>query len=166
MSSLIRNCFLSIVSCIFVITIAFSQEPCEHQPSDKVLKLLEKSKDRKNDSNDRTEAIEKALEIDPECLPCLHQKGEMEFLRAKTGSLDFTASKETFKNLIDLCPTYHPEPFYYLGAMCYADREYDIALTYFDQFLRFESDDPKIMDKQYEKKYKDVEEALPTVKAD
>ncbi len=165
MSSLIRSCFLSIVSCIFVITIAFSQEPCEHQPSDKVLKLLEKSKDRKNDSNDRTEAIEKALEIDPECLPCLHQKGEMEFLRAKTGSLDFTASKETFKNLIDLCPTYHPEPFYYLGAMCYADREYDIALTYFDQFLRFESDDPKIMDKQYEKKYKDVEEALPNVKA-
>lgn len=140
-------------------------EGCEHIPSPKTLKMLEKAKDKDRSSSEKREAVMKSIEMDPECLPCLHALGEMEFLRAKNSDMDFNNAKETLKNLVAKCEVYDPEPFYYLGAMAYADREFDDALLYFEKFLRFPSDDPTKVGKQYEKKYKEVEEALPHVKA-
>jgi cytochrome c-type biogenesis protein CcmH/NrfG len=134
-----------------------SQEGCEHVPLPKALKALEQSRDRDNNAAEKKAAAQKAIEIDPECLPCIHQLGEMAFFRAKSGGMDFAESKDLFKSLIEKCDVYHPEPFYYLGAMAYADREYDDAIKYFELFLRFPSDDPTKLGKQYEKKYAEVE---------
>ena len=156
---------LTLTGLFFYLATCAQEEGCDHQPLPKALKYLEQSKDKNKDAQEKKEAVLKSIEIDPGCLPCLHQLGEMEFLRAKNGSMDFTDSREHLKALIEICPDYHPEPYYYLGAMSYADKEYEKAIEYFDKFLRFPSDDPSKIDKGYEKKYKEVEEALPHVKA-
>ena len=47
--------------------------------------------------------------------------------------------------------------------MAYANQEYDKALEYFDYFLHFPDDSPEKYEKNYEKKYAEVEEVLPFV---
>jgi outer membrane protein OmpA-like peptidoglycan-associated protein/tetratricopeptide (TPR) repeat protein len=142
-----------------------SQENCDFTATSKVQKLLDQSFDmKKYETNERIEFLEKALEEDPKCLPCLQRIGEIEFKVAKRGG-SFANSKKHFQQLIDLCPEYHSEPYYFLGAMAYADREYADAEKFFEKFLRFPDSDPSKFEKDYQKKYAEVEEALVSVKA-
>jgi len=150
---------------LFVPLALSAQEGCDYAPSGKIQKLLDQSFDmKKYETNERIEFLEKALDEDPKCLPCLMRLGEIEFKVAKRGG-SFASSKQHFQQLDEMCANYHSEVYYYLGAMSYADREYDKALVYFEKFLRFPDSDPSKFDKDYQKKYGEVEEALTNVKA-
>jgi outer membrane protein OmpA-like peptidoglycan-associated protein/tetratricopeptide (TPR) repeat protein len=143
----------------------FSQDGCTYEPSSKVEKLIAQSKDtKKYEADERTAFLDKALEEEPNCLPCLRRLGEIEYLRAKRGGT-FNAAKSNFEKLVELCPEYHSEPYYFLGAMCYADKEYDKAAEWFEKFMKFPDSDPTKFEKDYDKKYAEVEEALKSVKA-
>jgi outer membrane protein OmpA-like peptidoglycan-associated protein/tetratricopeptide (TPR) repeat protein len=144
---------------------SIAQEGCEYQPGSKVSKWLEQSKDSKKYSQEeRFEFLEKSLEEEPNCLPALQRLGELNFLKSKRTGAPFTIPKQYLEKLIEICPEYHSEPYYFLGAMCYADHEYDQALIYFEKFLRFPDSDPTKFEKDYQKKYAEVEEAIPTLK--
>jgi outer membrane protein OmpA-like peptidoglycan-associated protein/tetratricopeptide (TPR) repeat protein len=151
---------------MLAVPIALSaQEGCDYTPAGKIQKLLDQSFDmKKYETNERIEFLEKALDEDPKCLPCLMRLGEIEFKVAKRGG-SFASSKQHFQQLDELCANYHSEVYYYLGAMSYADREYDKALAYFEKFLRFPDSDPSKFEKDYQKKYAEVEEAMTNVKA-
>ena len=145
--------------------VANAQDGCAYEATGKIQKLLDQSFDmKKYETNERIEFLEKALEEDSKCTPCLMRLGEIEFKVAKRGG-SFASSKLHFQQLDELCPNYHSEVYYYLGAMCYADREYEKALEYFEKFLRFPDSDPTKFEKDYQKKYAEVEEALKSVKA-
>ena len=142
-----------------------AQDGCDYTPAGKIQKLLDQSFDmKKYETNERIEFLEKALDEDPKCTPCLMRLGEIEFKVAKRGG-SFASSKQRFLQLDELCTNYHSEVYYFLGAMCYADREYEKALEYFEKFLRFPDADPTKFEKDYQKKYTEVEEALKSVKA-
>jgi len=155
---------------IFTTLLLFSlsisaQETCEFIASSKVQKLLDNSFDsKKYKTEERIEFLEKALDEAPNCLPCLQRIGEIQYRVALRGG-SFATSKQNLEKLIELCPEFHSEPYYYLGAMNYADKEYDKAEKYFEKFLRFPDSDPSKFDKDYDKKYAEVEEALKSVKA-
>ncbi|MFM7105200.1 MAG: hypothetical protein ACKOW8_06730, partial [Flavobacteriales bacterium] len=135
-----------------------------YQPEGKIAKWLEQSFDnRKYETEERIGFLQKALEEDDKCLPCLLRLAEIEFKVAKKGG-SFASSKSRLLRLHELCENYHSEVYYMLGAMMYADREYVDAEKYFERFLRFPDDDPSKFDKDYQKKYDEVEEALKSVK--
>ncbi len=141
----------------------FSQ--CDFEPSEKLVKLLEKADDKKKyDSDKRYEFYQDALEMDENCWPCLKRLGEVEFMRAKRGGSSFSAAEAYFNELIERCPEYHSAPHYYLGAINYANQNYSAAAEYFEKFLHFPDDNPEAFDKDYDKKYLEVEGALPDVK--
>jgi outer membrane protein OmpA-like peptidoglycan-associated protein/tetratricopeptide (TPR) repeat protein len=138
---------------------------CDAVPDGKSKKILEQSEDRKKyTSDERIDMLEKAIEQDPQCMPCMLKLGEALFLRAKRGG-SFDRAKQVFLQLKEQCANYHSEQYYFLGAMQYADREYAEAIKSFDAFLRFPDDDPSKFEKDYQKKYVEVEEALVSVKA-
>lgn len=138
-------------------------QSCDYEPSSKAAKLLEKTKDKKKyDSSERFEMMEEALDIDEECLPCLHYLGSASFKRAKRGG-SFGPAEQYLKQLVALCPDYHSEPFYFLGAISYATQEYDAAQEYFDKFIHFPADDESKFKKNYDKKYEEVKEVLPHI---
>jgi len=142
-----------------------AQDGCVYEPSGKIQKLLDQSFDmKKYETNERIEFLEKALVEDPKCTPCLMRLGEIEFKVAKRGG-SFASAKQRFLQLDELCPNYHSEVYYFLGAMCYADREYEKALDFFEKFLRFPDSDPSKFEKDYQKKYTEVEEALTSIRA-
>lgn len=163
MTRLLYTLCLAVFISSDIVTLA--QSGCDYQPSSKVEKLIAQGSDtKKYKSAERKEFLEKALEIEPECLPCLRKLGESAFIMAKSGG-SFATAKRLLGQLVTLCPEYHSEPYYYLGAMAYADREYAEAEEYFEKFLRFPDSDPSKFDKDYQKKYSEVEEALTSVKA-
>ena len=104
-----------------------SQDGCAYSPSGKIQKLLDQSFDmKKYETNERIEFLEKALDEDPKCTPCLMRLSEIEFKVAKRGG-SFASAKQHLEQLDELCANYHSEVYYQLGAMYYADREYDKA---------------------------------------
>jgi len=142
-----------------------AQDGCEFVAEGKIQKLIDQSFDtKKYEIQERLEFLNKALDEEPKCLPCLMRIGEIEFKVAKRGG-SFSSSKQHYTQLVELCPEYHSDPYYYLGAMHYADREYEKAEIFFEKFLRFPDSDPSKFEKDYQKKYDEVEEALKSVKA-
>jgi outer membrane protein OmpA-like peptidoglycan-associated protein/tetratricopeptide (TPR) repeat protein len=159
-----RKVFISILSmvCSFV---AYSQN-CEYVPSKNIQKLLDKSAaSKKYKSDERISFLEKAVEEDPECLPCLLKLGEMKFIHAKLNNSSFDGSLKVYEDLKAKCEDYHSEMYYYMGAMNYAGQHYEEAVIYFEKFLRFPDSDPAKFNPSYDKKYAEVEEALISVKA-
>lgn len=157
----------TILSFLVVIHALWStaQDDCHYIPEGKIKKLLDQSFDtKKYETAERVEFLNKALEEDPKCLPCLERLGEIEFKVAKRGG-SFESAKMHLTQLVESCPEYHTEPYYMLGAMTYADREYEDALKWFEKFLRFPDTDPSKFEKDYQKKYAEVEEALISVRA-
>ncbi|MFZ6051285.1 OmpA family protein [Halocola ammonii] len=145
--------------------LAQTQDGCDYEPSRKVEKLLEKANDkRKYQSEERREFLIEAVEEDEGCLECRLMLGELEFLIAKIKNRSFDKAKNAYEQLIERCPNYHSEPYYYLGAINYAMRNYDEAVEYFDYFLKFPEDGEEKFARDYDRKYKEVMESLPNVK--
>jgi len=153
---------------LFLITLWLgspAQENCDYTPDAKISKLLTQSRDtKKYTPEQRMDFLEKTLEEDADCLPCLMRVGEIKFLRSKRTGTPFSEAMAHLERLSQLCPTYHSEMYYLLGAMAYADREYEKAIPWFEQYLRFPDDDPTRMEKDYAKRYDEVQEALSVVK--
>jgi len=159
-----RKLFISLMALAFAL--AGHAQSCEYTPSKNIQKLLDKSAESKKFSSDeRIAFLEKALEEDAECLPCLLQLGEMKFLKDKRLNSSFEDGLKIYLELKSKCEEYHSEMYYYMGAMYYAGRQYDEATECFEKFLRFPDSDPSKFNANYDKKYKEVEEALVSVKA-
>lgn len=145
---------------------ASAQESCDYEASAKIQKWIDQSKDTKKYSGEeRLAFLDKSLEEDPNCLPCLMRLGELEFLRSKRSGGSFQSAQLRFETLHSICSEYHSESWYFLGAMYYADKNYEQAEVAFEKFLRFPDSDPSKFEKDYQKKYDEVEEALKSVKA-
>ena len=159
-----RKVFISILSMTFSLA-AYSQN-CEYTPSKNIQKILDKSEEsKKYSSEERISFLEKAIEEDPECLPCLLKLGEMKFVHAKRLNSGFDEVLKIFVDLKSKCEDYHSEMYYYMGAMNYAGQNYQEAVVCFEKFLRFPDGDATKFNSSYDKKYREVEEALISVKA-
>ncbi|MGB1032151.1 MAG: hypothetical protein ACPGWM_06035, partial [Flavobacteriales bacterium] len=141
-----------------------AQDNCDYTPGKKAQKLIEQANDKKKyKSIQRREFLEKALDEEENCLPCLLRLGESEFKLAKKDRTSFSLSKGYFEQLIEQCSDYHSDAYYYLGIIAYASSEYDEALIHFDEFLHFPDDSEEKYSRKYDKMYAEVEEVIPYV---
>ena len=149
---------------VFCYAAPLAAQECGIELEAKASKLLEKSKDKKKyKSAQRTQFLRDALEIDEECLECRYLLGKKAYRRAKNETYDFTEANAYLVPLVERCPDYHSDPYFYLGAMSYAERRYTDALDYFDKFIHFPSDDESKFSRDYDKNYKTVKAAIPSV---
>lgn len=160
-----KNSIFIFLSLIFMNTsIVLAQDECDYSPGSKAAKLIEKAENKKKyDADKRKEFYRDALEEDESCLPCLLELGSSSFKSAKHSGASFSEAENYLERLSDKCENYHSEVYYFLGAIHYADHEYEDALLYFEKFLRFPDEDPSKFNRNYDKKYAEVEEALPYV---
>lgn len=127
-------------------------------------KLLEKAGDKKkNDFESRMTFLEDALELDENCTTCMHMLGVSYFKQAKRTGSTFQTPLSHLITLVEQCPDYHSDPYYYIGAMYYAQQEYEQAKKYFEIYVSYPEDDPTKFKKDYARKYDEVKEALPNV---
>ncbi len=150
--------FLSFV--FFTSVPFFGQEECEQDLNSKTIKLLEKGKSKNNSRQERIDYLEEAIEIDENCLECNYLIGIDYFKKAKSGIGSYNSSEESFKRVIEICPYYHSDPYYYLGIIYYGRNNEELALKYFKEYLSFPTDDPEKFSKDQEKNYEDVKEVV------
>jgi outer membrane protein OmpA-like peptidoglycan-associated protein/tetratricopeptide (TPR) repeat protein len=152
---------ISFLALAFLFSISlFGQEECEQDLSSKTLKLLDKAKAKNTSRQERIDYLEEALEIDDNCIECLYLLGLDQFKRAKSSGGSYNSSEESFKRLIELCPEYHSDPYYYLGLIYYGRNNETLSLKYFKEYVAFPTDDPAKFSKDQEKNYEDVLEVI------
>ena len=147
----------------FLLFFVFSlnaQEQCEEDLSAKTVKLLDKGRSKKYPKEERIAYLNEAIEIDEGCYECYQLLGVEYFKRAKTTGSSYNPAEENFKELIQRCPSYHSDPYYYLGVIYYGRNQYQLALEYFNGFVDFPLDDESKFSSDYDKKYDDVKEVI------
>jgi outer membrane protein OmpA-like peptidoglycan-associated protein len=141
-----------------------AQDNCEEDLSPKTIKLIEKGSSKKYSKAERMAFLEEALEIDDACLDCRYYLGIEYFKRAKTSGSSYNPAEENFKELLERCPYYHSDPYYYLGVIYYGRSQYQEALKYFEGFINFPLEDESKFSSDYDQNYDDVQEVIRDLK--
>jgi len=137
---------------------------CFAEPTGKASKLLEKGQNgSKYDRSERVEFLEEAYDLDDQCMACLFEWGRLEFNAIKRSNGSFQPARHPLGLLVDKCPEYRADAFYMLGAMAYADRDYQSALDYFQEYERFPAGSEEILGKRRSQQLKEVEEVKPLI---
>lgn len=97
------------------------------------------------------EKLSKVYEEEPECLEACFLLGMINILK---NNYNLPQAEKYLNKVIELCPDYNPEAWYYLGEISYGKELYDKAVTYLTEFLK---DPDKIKNEEH---YKRADELL------
>jgi outer membrane protein OmpA-like peptidoglycan-associated protein/tetratricopeptide (TPR) repeat protein len=141
----------------------FSQEKCELPEDGKVKKLYVKAMDRRKtkDSQKRLEYMKQAIEEDESCVPCYWELAKRSYSSAKYSNSSFDKAIEYYKQVENLCPSYHSDIYYYLGLIYYQKAESKLAEEYFKKFVEFRDQDEFKFEKNYLEKLGAAKKVLP-----
>lgn len=158
-----RNLFF-IIS-FFLIAYAYSQERCGPTEDKTARKAYEKGIDKKKyKKEERIKLLGEAIEADPEFLDAHFAMAQIYIVTSKLKNASFKPTEPFFRKIIEVCPQYHSEPYYYLGFMFYEMERYDSASKYLKKFIDFVDDDPKKFSKDYDFQLNQSEQMLKWAK--
>ena len=126
------------------------EKPCQEITNKKALKAYQEGINRSNKKEERLAFLKKAIELKPDYVDANFAYAEE---RIKTLSIENAAYKVVepyFKTVIEFCPKYHSDPYYYLGFSYYEQENWEECVKYLKEFLKFKSDDDKKFNKNYE----------------
>jgi len=130
--------FLFIVFAFFLLNYSvFSQDeenPCkvDNKQAEKLFKKATNEFKSGNISNS-AKLYRETIEIEPEYVDAYFALGKI-FLRKSFFNL--ASVKKNFKKVAELCPTYDPEIYYYLGDIYLGEEKYDSAYFYMMEFTK------------------------------
>lgn len=128
-----------------------AQEVCDEDVSEKTKKLIEKAKDRrKYDKSKRLEFLRAALEDEEDYAEANYMLAieTIKTQRAKGGG--FNTAVKYLEKVASLCPDFHSDVYYYLGAIYLGQKKYAKAVENQEKFLAFDSEDPDKYSKKYD----------------
>ncbi len=142
---------------------ASAQEfPCELPANKKAKSLYEEARKEKLSSK-RRELLKEVVELEPDHYAALYDFAyENIKLAEKNPRMDYKFAADKLKKVTELCPNYHPYPYYFLGSLAFGAKKYEEALAQFNKFLEFQPADEKFLPKDYEKRRAEVEKMEAT----
>jgi outer membrane protein OmpA-like peptidoglycan-associated protein len=142
--------FLVVLLSYSIPLLAQDEAPCQEMENKKARKLYEQSLDRKKKKEERMALLKQALELEPDYVDANFEYAEE---RIKTMIYDNSSFKPTepyFKKVIEICPKYHSDPYYYLGFIYYEEEKWDSCAKYIKLYIDFKSDDEKKYNKKFD----------------
>ncbi|MBI2967036.1 MAG: OmpA family protein [Bacteroidetes bacterium] len=146
-------------------TSAFAQDEianCPEVTDKKSIEYTKKGTDlKKYDKRERIQYLNKAIELEPENFEAYYALAR-EGIR--TAEWEGTSLKPVEKYLLkieELCPSYHPYVYFYLGSIYLGAEKYGLAVKYLHKFLTFETPPGFKEPKDYDLKYKRAEKMYP-----
>ncbi len=136
---------------------------CEPSENKKAIKLLDKATSSSSmELGERRVLLKDALEVDENCLECRFALARLEYQMASEQNRSYDPSLANFQGVIDQCPTYHADAYYYSGIIHYGNQDYNEAQKALEAFITF---DPELgsISRDNERKIEDVESILPEV---
>ncbi len=130
--------------------VAQDEKPCQEIDNKKAKKLYEQGTDRKNKKEERLAFLKQALDLEPDYIDANFAYAEERIKTLIYENASFKPAEPYFKKVIEICPKYHSDPYYYLGFIYYEEENWEEASKYLKQFLDFKEDDEKKYNKSYD----------------
>lgn len=159
-----RISYKSILTAVFSLAFCmsvFAQEEdeapssggCAAPDNKEAVKLYEKSQDKKKyDFNERMGFLNEALALEPDWADANLAKAMMLIKKADAEDHPDTypTAKPFLKAAVTNCPTIGAEPYYLLGQQYYMEEQWEEAITYLEQYIKYDTEDPAKLGADYE----------------
>lgn len=123
----------------------------EHKPSSKALKLYEKGLDKKKyEKKERLLFLKEAIDQDPEYLEPRYEYAVQQSSLTINSKMGIDAQIIHFQKIIETCPTFHSDPYFFLGKHYLIKKDYAKAREFLQKFVDFQSEDENKFSKKYE----------------
>jgi outer membrane protein OmpA-like peptidoglycan-associated protein len=126
------------------------KEVCQEMDNKKAKKLYEQGTDKKNKKEERLAFLKQALDMEADYVDANFAYAEERIKTMIYENSSFKPVEPYFKKVIEICPKYHSDPYYYLGFIYYEEENWEEAVKYLKQFLDFKEDDEKKYNKSYD----------------
>jgi outer membrane protein OmpA-like peptidoglycan-associated protein len=149
-----KKLFILIVLLVSSLTYLSAQEdgekPCQEIDNKKAKKLYEQGIDKKNKKDDRMTFLDQAIKMEPDYVDANFAYA-MERVRTLIyENKPFKPVESYFLKVIEICPKYHSNPYYYLGFSYYEQEKWEESAKYLKEFLNFKDDDVNKFDKNFD----------------
>lgn len=128
-----------LTACLLVMTMVQSvqaQDACEPEIEKKAQKLFDQGTDRKKYRKpERLKFLREAIEISPEFFDARFFLAQEMIKSAKVNGTSFGPAEKQLLAIIDVCPTYHYEPYNILGAISLGRKDYAKAVQYYETYF-------------------------------
>ncbi len=134
-------------------TLSFSilaQNKCEGTDNKKAEKLYKKGIDKKNSKSERIAYLKQALQEDENYIDANWKLADVLTKTARLKGESFIKATPFLEKIVENCPDYHSSPYYFLGQIALDKGDYEESVTYFKQFIDFQSDDNSKFDRRYD----------------
>lgn len=126
------------------------EKKCQEIDNKKAVKLYEQGLDKKNKKEQRLAFLKQALDLEPDYVDANFAFAEERIKTLIYEDAAFKPVEAYYKKVIEICPKYHSNPYYYLGFIAYEEEKWDDAVKLLKQFLDFKDDDDKKFSKDYD----------------
>ncbi len=135
----------------FIYFNSFSQDekPCQEIDNAKAVALYKQGIDKKNKKEERLDYLKKALDLEPDYVDANFAYAEEKIKTLIYQNAPFKPTEPYFKKVIQICPKYHSDPYYYLGFIYYEEEKWDSCAKYLKSFMNYKSDDDTKFNKNY-----------------
>ena len=147
---------MKLYNCLIILLVlsfsASAQEDkvCGGTENDKAKKAYLEGINKKNKKEERLAFLKKAIELESEYADAQFAYAMERIKTLIYENANFKPTETYFKKVIELCPKYHSNSYYYLGFIYYEEENWTEAEKYLKFFLDFKSDDENKFDKNYE----------------
>ncbi|MCW3102084.1 MAG: outer membrane protein/peptidoglycan-associated protein [Bacteroidetes bacterium] len=161
-----RSIFLTTVSALFLSLSSSGQDEakCQEIDNKKAVKAYEQGIDKKNKKEERLAYLKQALELEPDYVDANYAYAMERIKTLIYADQSFKPTEPYFKKVIEICPKYHSNPYYFLGFIYYEEEKWEESAKYLKEFLNFKSDNDKAFDEEYTAYLKQGKEMLKYAK--
>jgi outer membrane protein OmpA-like peptidoglycan-associated protein len=136
---------------------------CAAPDNKEAVKLYEKAQDKKKyEFNERMGFLQECLALEPDWADANLLLANMWIKKADADDHpeSYPQAKKYLKAAVTSCPTIGAEPYYLLGQQMYMEEDFAGCIPYLNSYLKFDSDDPNKLGKDYEFRSQNAMEML------
>jgi len=146
----IKNIFFFYLLFISFAAISQDEAKCQDIDNKKANKLYEQGLDKKFKKEERLAFLKQAMDLEPDYVDANFAYAEERIKTLIYENSSFKPTEPYFKKVIEICPKYHSDPYYYLGFIYYEEENWVESEKYLKEFLNFKDDDEKKYNKSYD----------------
>jgi outer membrane protein OmpA-like peptidoglycan-associated protein len=126
------------------------ENKCQEIDNKKAVKAYQQGIDKKNKKEERLAFLKQAIELEPDYVDANFAFASERIRTLIYEDAPFKPVQPYLEKVIEICPKYHSDPYYYLAFIYYEEEKWPEAVKMLKQFLDFKDDDDTKFNKDYE----------------
>jgi outer membrane protein OmpA-like peptidoglycan-associated protein/tetratricopeptide (TPR) repeat protein len=124
------------------LSLYFDTTGCPETSNEKARTIYQKTRDKKKyEKNERMKMLAEAIALDSNYVQASYYAAQEIVVKCKLDNKSFSPAIPLFMKVIENCPQYHSDPYYYVGFYFYEAGKYKEAEKYLQKYVKFTSDD-------------------------